>query len=134
MKAAGQFAAAEQAITRIGLKTLAVQNGTGIAEPEADYSIDASDVDIDRLFDEAGRALSHGLHMNYWQAHADRDALEVKVEVIVLSRHHSAMSCAGVCCWKRIRRVVRHPQKGDRQAPGAKAHCLREIAAGYGQT
>lgn len=92
MKSAGQFAAAEQAITRIGLKTLAVQNGTGIAEPEADYSIDASDVDIDRLFDEAGRALSHGLHMNYWQAHADRDALEVKVEVIVLSRHHSAMS------------------------------------------
>ena len=92
MKTAGQFTAAEQAITRIGLKTLAVQNGTGIAEPEADYSIDASDVDIDRLFDEAGRALSHGLHMNYWQAHADRDALEVKVEVIVLSRHHSAMS------------------------------------------
>jgi len=92
MKAAGQFAAAEQAITRVGLKTLAVQNGTGIAEPEADYLIDASDVDIERLFEEAGRALSHGLHMNYWQAHADRDALDVKVEVIVLSRHHPAMT------------------------------------------
>ncbi len=92
MKTGGQFAAATQAITRIGLKTLAVQNATGVAEPAADYSIDASDVDIDRLFDEAGRALSHGLHMNYWQAHADRDALEVKVEVIVLSRHHSAMT------------------------------------------
>ncbi|MBN8437275.1 MAG: DEAD/DEAH box helicase family protein [Candidatus Accumulibacter sp.] len=92
MKAAGQFVAAEQAITRVGLKTLAVQNGTGETEPGDDYHIDASDVDIDRLFDEAGRALSHGLHMNYWQAHADRDALEVKVEVIVLSRHHSAMT------------------------------------------
>lgn len=30
--------------------------------------------------------------MNYWQAHADRDALEVKVEVIVLSRHHPTMT------------------------------------------
>jgi type III restriction enzyme len=92
MKSSGQFVAAERAITQVGLKTLAVQNGTGVAEPEADYHIAASDVDIDRLFEEAGRALSHGLNMNYWQAHADRDALEVKVEVIVLSRHHPAMT------------------------------------------
>ena len=92
MKSADQYDAAAQAITRVGLKTLAVKNGTGVAEPEADYHIDASDVDIDRLFEEAGRVLSHGLHMTYWQANADRDALDVKVEVIVLARHHSAMS------------------------------------------
>jgi type III restriction enzyme len=92
MKSAGTYDAAAQAITRVGLKTLAVKSGTGVAEPEADYHIDASDVDIDRLFEEAGRALSHGLHMTYWQANADRDALDVKVEVIVLSRQHSAMS------------------------------------------
>jgi type III restriction enzyme len=49
-------------------------------------------VDIDRLFEEAGRSLSHGLHMTYWQANADRDALDVKVEVIVLAREHQAMS------------------------------------------
>jgi type III restriction enzyme len=42
---------------------MAVKNGAGMAEPEADYHIDASDVDIDRLFEEAGRALSHGMHM-----------------------------------------------------------------------
>lgn len=92
MKSAGTYDAAAQAITRVGLKTLAVKNGAGVAEPEADYHIDASDVDIDRLFEEAGRALSHGLHMTYWQANADRDALDVKVEVIVLSRQHSAMT------------------------------------------
>ena len=44
------------------------------------------------MFEEAGRVLSHGLHMTYWQANADRDALDVKVEVIVLARHHLAMS------------------------------------------
>jgi type III restriction enzyme len=91
-KLAGQYDAAALAITRVGLKTLAVKNDSGVAEPEADYHIDASDVDIDRLFEEAGRALSHGLHMTYWQANADRDALDVKVEVIVLACHHSAMS------------------------------------------
>ncbi len=92
MQAAGDFDAAAQGITRVGLKTLAVQNGTGVSETEADYHIDASDVDIERLFEEAGRILSHGLHMNYWQAHADRDALDVKVEVIVLVRQHRAMA------------------------------------------
>lgn len=63
-----------------------------MAEPTADYHIDASDVDIDRLFEEAGRAYSHGLQMEYWRAHADRDALEVKVEAIVLARNPSAMA------------------------------------------
>lgn len=92
MKSAGQYESAAQAITRVGLKTLAVNNGPGVTEPEADYHIDASDVDIDRLFEEAGRVLSHGLHMTYWQANADRDSFDVKVEVIVLARHHQAMA------------------------------------------
>lgn len=92
MKSAGQYDDAARAITQVGLKTLAVNNGTGVAEPEADYHIDASDVDIDRRFEEAGRALSHGLHVAYWQKNADREALDVKVEVIVLAHQHSAMS------------------------------------------
>jgi type III restriction enzyme len=83
---------AERAVTRVGLKRLSVQQGTGVAQPEADYHIDASSVDIDRMFEEAGRGFSHGLHMNYWQSYADRDAFDVKVEVIVLSRHQPAMS------------------------------------------
>lgn len=75
-----------------GLRTLAVNNGTGVAEPTADYHINASDVDIDRLFEEAGRAFSHGLQMEYWRAHADRNALEVKVEAIVLARNAAEMA------------------------------------------
>ena len=74
------------------LVVLKRREGTGVAEPTADYHIDASDVDIDRLFEEAGRAFSHGLQMDYWRAHADRDALEVKVEAIVLARNPSAMA------------------------------------------
>ena len=92
IKAAGQFDAAAKAITQVGLRTLAVNNGTGVAEPAADYHIYASDVDVDRLFEEAGRAFSHGLQMEYWRDHADRDALEVKVEAIVLARNAAEMA------------------------------------------
>jgi type III restriction enzyme len=92
IKASGQFDAAAKAITQVGLRTLAVKSGTAVAEPEADYHIDASDVDIDRLFEEAGRAFSHGLQMEYWRAHADRDAQEVKVEAVVLARNATEMA------------------------------------------
>ncbi len=37
-----------------------------------------------------GLRLSNGLHKTYWEVHADRDALEVKAEVIVLAREKSS--------------------------------------------
>lgn len=86
LKSAGQFEAAAKAITHVGLRTLALRNGTDVTEPGAEYHIGASSVDIDRLFEEAGRAFSHGLQMEYWRAHAEREASDVKVEVIVLAR------------------------------------------------
>ncbi len=92
LKTSGQFEAAAKAITHVGLRTLAVRNGTGVAEPEADYHIGASSVDIDRLFEEAGRVFSHGLQMEYWRAHADRDATDAKVEAIVLARDAARMA------------------------------------------
>lgn len=93
IKTAGHFDIAAKAVTHVGLRTLAVNNGTGVAEPEpTKYAVDASDVDIDRLFEEAGRTFSHGLQMEYWRTHADRDALEVKVETIVLARNAAEMA------------------------------------------
>jgi type III restriction enzyme len=92
LKTAGKFDAAAKAITHVGLRTLAVRNGTGVTEPGADYHIGASSVDIDRLFEEAGRVFSHGLQMEYWRAHAERDATDVKVEAIVLARDAARMA------------------------------------------
>jgi type III restriction enzyme len=92
MKTSGLYSTTARSITQVNLSRLAVLGGSESAQADGDYHIETSDVDIDRLFEEAGRALSHGLHMNYWQAHAERDALEVKVEVIVLSRQHEAMA------------------------------------------
>lgn len=87
IKAAGQYKAAALAVTQVGLRTLAVKTGTPGADPSDEYLIHASSVDIDRLFEEAGRTFSHGLQMEYWRAHADRDATVVKVEAIVLARN-----------------------------------------------
>lgn len=92
IKTADQYDAAAKAIMQVELLTLAVNNGTGVAEPPENYHINASDVDIDRQFEEAGRVFSHGLQMEYWRAHADRNALEVKVEAIVLSRNAAEMA------------------------------------------
>lgn len=92
LKASGQFHAAERALTQVGLSTLAVHNGTGVSEPAAEYQIEASSVDIDRAFEEAGRVFSHGLQMEYWRTHADRDAQGVKVEAIVLARDAGKMA------------------------------------------
>lgn len=92
IKATGQFDAAARAVSQVGLRTLAVHNGMGVAQSQSLYRIDASGVDIDRSFEEAGRVFSHGLQMDYWRAHADREALEVKLEAIVLARDAGEMA------------------------------------------
>jgi hypothetical protein len=78
-------------ITEIGLKTLTLQHGSGVAEPGAEYVIGTAAADIDRQFDQAGRLFGNGLQMDYWRAHADRDAEDVKVEVIILAQDSDGM-------------------------------------------
>ena len=86
------FEEAKKQIANVGLRTLAVQNVTGESVTEVDYQISVSEMDIDRLFEDAGRSLSHGLHNEYWQLNFDRDPTEVKIEVIVVARNHQAMA------------------------------------------
>lgn len=92
LRESGEFDRVSSEIKRVLLRTLAVTNDTGTAEPEGRYGIEASDMDIDRLFEEAGRTLSNGLHMTYWQAHADRDATDVKIEVVVLAHQQASIT------------------------------------------
>lgn len=49
--------------------------------------VDVSDLDVDRQFEEAGRALGqgYGLHQLYRKAHASRDGQEVKLEAIIVA-------------------------------------------------
>lgn len=91
LKASTAFGQAEKAITQVEIATLEVEQGTHLASPGRDYAIEATAVDIERRFEAAGRVLGNGLHALYWQAHAERDALEVKVEIIVLAGDAVAM-------------------------------------------
>ncbi len=91
LKASGAFGQAEMGITRVGLATLEVEQGTNLANPGREYEIEATAVDIERRFEAAGRVLGNGLHDLYWRTHAERDALEVKVEVIALAADPAAM-------------------------------------------
>jgi type III restriction enzyme len=87
VKSQGQFDSEVKAISKVGLRVLAVDHFTGVAEPVPDYHIEASDVDIERQFEEAGRVFGNGMHIAYWIGHEKRPAKDVKVEVIVLARN-----------------------------------------------
>lgn len=87
-KSAG-YETAFKSISEVVVKQASVDGGANV--PGATYSIEASDMDIDSQFQESGRALSHGLHMTYWTAHSERDALDVKVEVILMTKNPEAM-------------------------------------------
>lgn len=86
LRVAGTLEDRAKQITGIDLKTIALEHGTGVAEDDGEYTIEAASADIDRHFEQAGRLLGNGLHMDYWRAQGDRDADEVKVEVVVLAQ------------------------------------------------
>lgn len=87
LKASGDFDKARKSLTQVGLRTVMVTGVTGMAEGQEDYVVDVSDLDVDRQFEEAGRALGqgYGLHQLYRKAHASRDGQEVKLEAIIVA-------------------------------------------------
>jgi type III restriction enzyme len=96
LQASGTFDKLLRGLTWVRMKTTTVQpdgdkNGEYVT-PVREYEIEASEVDIERQFAEAGQRLGEGLHKAYWAANADRDALDVKAEAIVLARSHAVMA------------------------------------------
>ena len=87
-------------VLSVQMRRLGVDYTGGATEPEEAYQISAAAADVDREFEQAGRLLSNGLHMDYWRTHAERDALQVKAELIVLS--HQADSVRALESWAQI--------------------------------
>ena len=92
LRDAGALEERAKQITGIDLKLIAVEHRTDIAD-DGKYTIEAASADIDRHFEQAGRLLGNGLHLEYWKAQGERDADEVKVEAIVLAQDHDGMKC-----------------------------------------
>lgn len=91
MKKAKEFDQARESVAQVSLSTVAIKNLTGLSEEQEDYVVGASDIDVDRLFEEAGRKLGNGLHKEYWKSNAKRDKRDVKIEVIVVAQTAKAM-------------------------------------------
>lgn len=90
MVAAGTFEQAAKALNVVSVETQVSIHGS-LAETQQ-YHVDASEDDINRLFDEAGRRWGNALHLAYWRAHEGRDSVEVKVVVVVLSQDATVTS------------------------------------------
>ncbi len=92
LKASGDFEKARQSVAQVVLRTVTVSGVTGATEGLSRTVVDASELDVDRQFEEAGRSLGHGygLHQLYRKAHAARDGQEVKLEAIIVASSSSA--------------------------------------------
>lgn len=108
LRDSGMFDERAQQITGIDLRTIAVQHGTGIADEDGGYTIDATSADIDRHFEQAGRVLGNGLHMEYWRAHGNRNAEIVKVEAILVAQDHDAMHTLESWAEREFDRLYEH--------------------------
>ena len=100
LKSAADFAERAERMTSVRVKTIAGRLGgfdDGRASaPMGGYAVAASAVDIDRMFEAAGQRLGEGgatgLHRLYWQAHAEREPVDAKVELILLTNDAAAAS------------------------------------------
>lgn len=59
-------------------------------DPETN-EVSVASHDIDRRFEQAGKLLGEGLHRQYWKRHVDRNAVEIKTEIIIMVNDTTAM-------------------------------------------
>jgi type III restriction enzyme len=93
LKETDKFDEISRAMTAFALRTLTIDYGNDTTNPteESIELVSLSEIDLTNLFERAGKILGEGLHMEYWKRHGDRDAEEVKCEVIVLVGDNEAM-------------------------------------------
>lgn len=93
LKEAGEFEKIARTVSYVDLSTISItNNGENVVEGSG-YQVSSSNIDIDRLFEESGRALGNGLHMDFWRSTVNRSrpAFDVKVEAITVSRSKNSL-------------------------------------------
>ena len=92
IKAEGNFESKATAITGFALGTLTFDYGdNAYTIGNSSELVHLSEFDITSYFNRAGKVLGEGLNMEYWIRHSDRDAVDVKIEIIVLANDTDAM-------------------------------------------
>jgi len=91
LKKDGKFDTLREKILEIDINTVTFDFREENYGKEVMKKYTAAEMDIDRLFNDAGKTLGDGLHKSYWKRHCEREDIEVKVEVIILVHDVDAM-------------------------------------------
>lgn len=92
IKGNGNFTEIAHAVTALALRTLTIDYGSNAEGTTGDVeTVELTELDLNNLFERAGKILGGDLHKEYWVRHSKRDYEEVKTEIIVLSSDNSAM-------------------------------------------
>ena len=92
IKESGKFDTLSASITGFGLGTLIFEYGdNAFTFDEATQTMNVSEFDISRHFEQSGKLLGEGLHKEYWIRHSTRDHIDVKKDIIVLTNDTDAM-------------------------------------------
>lgn len=78
-------------ILSVDIKTISLERGTGTYKKDGEYVIATVSADLEEYFQQSGRFLSNGLHMEYWHAKEDKETDEIKADVVVLTKDHEGM-------------------------------------------
>ena len=105
LRATGALQAGVRGVLSVSVRTLGLDHSHGTASPAGTYTVQTASADVESLFERAGRQLSNGLHMDWWRANPDRDADEVKAELVVLCQQASALAKLERCAQEEFDRL-----------------------------
>jgi type III restriction enzyme len=92
IKSSGEFDKIVATLTGFEVGTMLFDYGQNtVSFDEPTQTMNLSQYDISKHFDQAGKLLGDGLNIEYWVKNSTRDEVEVKVEVIVFANSINAM-------------------------------------------
>lgn len=109
LRASGSLQPAVDGVLTVSVHTFGLDQGSTAATSAGNYTVAMASADLAALFERVGLQLSNGLHMAWWQTHAERDADEVKAELVVICRQAGVLERLGAAAQAEFdRRFRRH--------------------------
>jgi len=88
----GTYEEQKEKIIGFSESSVVYEYGTELFSYDPDTNeVSVASHDIDRRFEQAGKLLGEGLHRQYWKRHIDRNAVEIKTEIIIMVNDTTAM-------------------------------------------
>lgn len=92
IKEKGIYEEYAEKVAGFDIKNIAFDFGENAYVEDTVSRLQVTAVDINTLFNRAGKALGDGLHIEYWKTNSKRDNTEVKIEIVVIANNLEAMT------------------------------------------